>query len=182
MLLNGTLNSLKVFLMYLGGNRRWVPLITVYWKADQYPGIWKILECSIRYQYSVILKYRYVLFRQIWFGIGTPFKIAFTFYFIAGESELLIKKKTLSLIASMRLFYHRYLIIVNCNSVSLGVLSMLVLLLMSGPVLPTHRDPKVKEEGLVASGADGQGREGWWEVQKREKWIEGCGGTQITLH
>ena len=69
-------------------------------------------------------------------------------------------KKTVSLIASMRLFYHRYLIIVNCNSVSLGVLSMLVLLLMSGPVLPTHRDPKVKEEGFVPSGAHGQGREG----------------------
>ena len=85
--LNGTLDSLNVFLMYLGRNCRWVPLITVYWKADQYPGIWKILECSIRYQYSVILKYRYVLFGQIWFGIGTPFKIAFTFYFIAGESE-----------------------------------------------------------------------------------------------
>ena len=59
---------------------------------------------------------------------------------------------------------------------------MLVLLLMSGPVLPTHRDPKVKEEGFVPSGAHGQGREGWWEVQKRENWIEGCGGTQITLH
>ena len=93
MLLNGTLDSLKVFSMYLGGNRRWVPLITVYWKAHQYSGICKLLECLIRYQYSVILKYRYVLFRQIWFGIGTPFKIAFTFYFIAGESELLIKKK-----------------------------------------------------------------------------------------
>ena len=97
MLLNGTLDSLKVFSMYLGGNRRWVPLITVYWKAHQYSGICKLLECSIRYQYSVILKYRYVLFRQIWFGIGTPFKIAFTFYFIAGESELLIKKKEHSL-------------------------------------------------------------------------------------
>ena len=134
MLLNGTLDSLKVFSMYLGGNRRWVPLITVYWKADQYLGICKLLECLIRYQYSVILKYRYVLFRQIWFGIGTPFKIAFTFYFIAGESELLIKKKKHSLISSMRLFYHRYLIIVSCSSVSLGVLSVLVLRLMS-PVL-----------------------------------------------
>ena len=137
MLLNGTLDSLKVFSMYLGGNRRWVPLITVYWKADQYLGICKLLECLIRYQYSVILKYRYVLFRQIWFGIGTPFKIAFTFYFIAGESELLIKK-TLSLIVSIRLFYHRYLIIVSCSSVwrfaALGVLSVLVLRLMS-PVL-----------------------------------------------
>ena len=51
----------------------------------------------------------------------------------------------------MRLFYHRYLIIVSCNSVSLGVLSMLVLRLML-PVLPTHRDPKVKEEGLAPSG------------------------------
>ena len=47
----------------------------------------------------------------------------------------------------MRFFYHRYLIIVSCSSVSIGVLSMLVLLLML-PVLPTHRDPKVKEEGL----------------------------------
>ena len=51
----------------------------------------------------------------------------------------------------MGFFYHRYLIIVSCNSVSLGVLSMLVLRLML-PVLPTHRDPKVKEEGLVPSG------------------------------
>ena len=82
--------------------------------------------------------------------MGTAFKIAFTFYFIACESELLIKK-TLSLIASMRLFYHRYLIIVSCSSVSIGVLSMLVLRLML-PVSPTHRDPKVKEEGLVPSG------------------------------
>ena len=152
MLLNGTLDSLKVFLMYLGGNRRWVPLITVYWKADHYQGIWKILECSIRYQYSVILEYRCVLFRQIWFGVGTPFKIAFTFYSIAGESESV--KKALSLIALMRFFYHRYLILVSCSYVSFGVLSMLVLLLML-PVLPTHRDPKVKEEGLVPSGADG---------------------------
>ena len=47
----------------------------------------------------------------------------------------------------MRLFYHRYLIIVSCNSVSIGVLSMLVLRLM----LPTHRDPKVRE-GLVPRG------------------------------
>ena len=47
------------------------------------------------------------------------------------------KKTTISLIASMRLFYHRYLIIVSCNSVSFGVLSILVLLLML-PVLPTH--------------------------------------------
>ena len=46
----------------------------------------------------------------------------------------------------MRFFYHRYLILVSWNSVS-----MLVLLLML-PVLPTHRDPKVKEEGLVPSG------------------------------
>ena len=52
----------------------------------------------------------------------------------------------------MRFFYHRYLIIVSCNSVSLGVLSILVLRLML-PVLPTHRDPKVKEEGLVLSGS-----------------------------
>ena len=51
----------------------------------------------------------------------------------------------------MRFFYQRYLILVSCNSLSLGVLSMLVLLLML-PVLPTHRDPKVKEEGLVPSG------------------------------
>ena len=64
------------------------------------------------------------------------------------------EKTTISLIASMRLFYHRYLIIVSCNSVSLGVLSMLVLRLML-PVVPTHRDRKVKEEGLVPSGADG---------------------------
>ena len=43
---------------------------------------------NVRYDInSGILKYRYVLFRQIWFGISTPFKIAFTFYFIAGESE-----------------------------------------------------------------------------------------------
>ena len=56
------------------------------------------------------------------------------------------KKPTISLIASMRFFYHRYLILVRCNSVS-----MLVLLLML-PVLPTQRDPKVKEEGLVPSG------------------------------
>ena len=54
----------------------------------------------------------------------------------------------------MRFFYHRYLIIVSCSSVSLSVLSMLVLLLML-PVLTTHRDPKVKEEGLVPTGADG---------------------------
>ena len=54
----------------------------------------------------------------------------------------------------MGFFYHCYLIIVSCNSVSLGVFSILVLLLML-PVLPTHRDPKVKEEGLVPSGADG---------------------------
>ena len=54
----------------------------------------------------------------------------------------------------MRFFYQRYLILVSCNSLSLGVLSMLVLLLML-PVLPTHRDTKVKEEGLVPSGADG---------------------------
>ena len=67
-------------------------------------------------------------------------------------------KKTLSLIASMRLFYHRYLIIVSCSSVSIGVLSMLVLrsvLRLMLAVLPTHRDPKVKEEGLVPSEADG---------------------------
>ena len=64
------------------------------------------------------------------------------------------KKSTISLIASMRFFYHRYLILVSCSSVFIGVLSMLVLLLML-PVLPTHRDPKVKEEGLVPSGADG---------------------------
>ena len=54
----------------------------------------------------------------------------------------------------MRLFYHRYLIIVSCSSVSIDVLSMLVLLLML-PVLTTHRDPQVKEEGLVPSGAHG---------------------------
>ena len=52
----------------------------------------------------------------------------------------------------MGFFYHCYLIIVSCNSVSLGVLSMLVLLLML-PVVPTHRDRKVKEEGLVPSGS-----------------------------
>ena len=52
----------------------------------------------------------------------------------------------------MRFFYHHYLIIVSCNSVSLGVLSMLVLRLML-PVVPTHRDRKVKEEGLVPSGS-----------------------------
>ena len=151
MLLNGTLDSLKVFSMYLGGNRRWVPLITVYWKAHQYSGICKLLECSIRYQYSVILKYRYVLFRQIWFGIGTPFKIAFTFYFIAGESELLIKKKrTLSLISSMRLFYHRYLIIVSCSSVSLGVLSVLVLRLM----LPVLQRPSSERKRLSPRRTD----------------------------
>ena len=51
----------------------------------------------------------------------------------------------------MRLFYQRYLIIVSCSSVSIGVLSMLVLRLML-PVLPTHRNPKVKEEGLVPRG------------------------------
>ena len=73
--------------------------------------------------------------------------------FYSCRIRVLIKKTTISLIASMRFFYHRYLIIVSCNSVSLGVLSMLVLLLTL-PVLPTHRDPKVKEEGLVPSGAD----------------------------
>ena len=52
----------------------------------------------------------------------------------------------------MRFFYHCYLIIVSCNSVSLGVLSMLVLRLML-PVVPTHRDRKVKEEGLVPIGS-----------------------------
>ena len=57
-------------------------------------------------------------------------------------------------LSTARLEYHGYLIIVSCSSVSLGVLSILVLLLML-PVLPTHRDPNVKEEGLVPSGADG---------------------------
>ena len=74
--------------------------------------------------------------------------------FYSWRIRVLIKKSTISLIASMRFFYHRYLILVSCSYVSLGVLSMLVLLLML-PVLPTHRDPKVKEEGLVPSGADG---------------------------
>ena len=74
--------------------------------------------------------------------------------FYSWRIRVLIKKTIISLISSMRFFYHRYLILVSCSYVSFGVLSMLVLLLML-PVLPTHRDPKVKEEGLVPSGADG---------------------------
>ena len=72
--------------------------------------------------------------------------------FILKLANQSANKKTPSLIASMRFFYHHYLIIVSCNSVSLGVLSMLVLRLML-PVVPTHRDRKVKEEGLVPSGS-----------------------------
>ena len=74
------------------------------------------------------------------------------FLFYSWRIRAANNKKTLSLIASMRFFYHHYLIIVSCNSVSLGVLSMLVLRLML-PVVPTHRDRKVKEEGLVPSGS-----------------------------
>ena len=83
------------------------------------------------------------------------FKIPYIFYplhILQLADQSANKKTTISLIASMRFFYHRYLIIVSCNSVSLGVLSILVLRLML-PVLPTHRDPKVKEEGLVPSGS-----------------------------
>ena len=151
MLLNGTLDNLKVFLMYLGGNRRWVP-----WKlSTERRTITKVYKryWNVRYDInSVILKYRHFSGKSGLVSVHLS-KLRLPFILkLANQSAN--KKATISLIASVRFFYHRYLILVSCSYVSFGVLSMLVLLLML-PVLPTHRDPKVKEEGLVPSGADG---------------------------
>ena len=99
---------------------------------------------------SVILKYRHFSGKS---GLVSVHLSKLRLPFILKLANQSANKKTPSLIASMRFFYHRYLILVSCSYVSFGVLSMLVLLLML-PVLPTHRDPKVKEEGLVPSGAD----------------------------
>ena len=108
---------------------------------------------NVRYDInSVILKYRHFSGKSGLVSVHLS-KLRLPFILkLANQSAN--KKTTISLIASVRFFYHCYLIIVSCNSVSLGVLSILVLLLIL-PVLPTHRDSKVKEEGLVPSGADG---------------------------
>ena len=143
MLLNGTLDNLKVFLMYLGGNCRWVP-----WKlSTERRTITKVYKryWNVRYDInSVILKYRHFSGKS---GLVSVHLSKLRLPFILKLANQSANKKTPSLIASMRFFYHRYLILVSCSYVSFGVLSMLVLLLML-PVLPTHRDLKWKKKAL----------------------------------